>query len=433
MKTIEPLNQFTPEPPAQSGPVFPLPKDLQGPGGQTMPTQAHGSNEAADLIRRKLDTIYSNEPSASAEAAEVAHLDHKPSKHQRFMQGLSASGKPLADIQTEWHNYYVSLPADEKHEVWQEFYANQSQSSRHGAASQTHEAAMQPGPGYAVDLEPQTPPAEHKPKAHRRKKVQARRVSDLKNELVGTVNKRSHAKLTARHHLQSLAFGVGVGTFGLLIMMSLFFNERFIAPFITPSRNVSSTPIIVDPNAVGIGNDPKVIIPKINVEIPVVYDEESIVESDVQQALERGVVHYATTANPGEKGNSVIFGHSSNNILNKGKYKFAFVLLSRLDMGDTFYLQKDGKRYTYKIFEKKIVKPTEIGVLDPVAGKTATATLITCDPPGTSLNRLVVVGEQISPDPNGNVASSAKPAEGTPQQLAGNSPSLWSRLTSIFR
>ena len=30
---------------------------------------------------------------------------------------------------------------------------------------------------------------------------------------------------------------------------------------------------------------------------------------------------------------------SSNNILNKGKYKFAFVLLKQLESGDTFMIQ----------------------------------------------------------------------------------------------
>src|SRR5690606_19356372 len=137
-----------------------------------------------------------------------------------------------------------------------------------------------------------------------------------------------------------------------------------------------------------VSKEAKVIIPKINVEIPVIYDETSVAEADFQEALERGVVHYATTSQPGENGNTVIFGHSSNNIFNSGKYKFAFVLLNRLEPGDTFMLHKDGVRYVYKVFDKKIVSPTDFSVLNPVEGKTATASLITCDPPGTTLNRL---------------------------------------------
>ena len=81
----------------------------------------------------------------------------------------------------------------------------------------------------------------------------------------------------------------------------------------------------------------------------------------------------------------MVYGHSSNNIFNKGQYKFAFVLLHLLQPGDTFYLTKDGKVYVYKVFSKRIVEPTEVSVLLPVDGHQATATLITCDPPGTSL------------------------------------------------
>lgn len=215
----------------------------------------------------------------------------------------------------------------------------------------------------------------------------------------------------------------------MVLLLFGFFNERFIAPFISPSRTVSSAPIIMDPDSVATGPEPKLIIPKINVEIPVVYDEPSVEEEAIQNALERGVVHYANTPLPGELGNGVIFGHSSNNILNKGKYKFAFVLLKRLEIGDTFIVQKDSKRYVYRVFEKKVVPPTDMSVLDKTS-KPATFTLITCDPPGTTINRLVVIAEQISPDPAGNIASSSQQNAplATPAYLPGDAPTLWSRI-----
>jgi sortase A len=223
---------------------------------------------------------------------------------------------------------------------------------------------------------------------------------------------------------------------GLVVISFLlfgFFNERFIAPFITPSRNVSSTPIIVDQNATAAGSDPKIIIPKINVEVPVVYDEHSIEEKDVQAALERGVVHYANTALPGEKGNAVIVGHSSNNIFNRGKYKFVFVLLNKLEPGDTFMVDKDGKRYVYKVYDKRVVRPTDVSVLGATE-KPATITLITCDPPGTSINRLIVVAEQISPDPSQNtINTETATKDQRPSVVPGNAPSLWYRFTHWLR
>ncbi len=387
----------------------------------------NAQNPAADMIRQKLDTLYKKEPDAVEEAVEsIAEPGHR-SKHQQYMYELSTSGMPLAEVQTAWHNYYASLSDHEKKEVWQEFYAsNQQQSplapSTHNAASQPLIPEIQPeiSTAHTGNFEP-TPPAIKKPKH------QPKSVADIKKQITSKV--RVRGKLSRKQHLQSLAFGLGMGALVVVILLFGFFNERFIAPFITPSRNVSATPLIVDPGNTTVDPSPQIIIPKINVQTPVVYDVPTIEEADVQAGLERGIVHYATTSNPGEQGNAVFFGHSSSNILNRGKYKFAFVLLSWLNTGDTFYIQKDSIRYVYKVTDKKIVKPSDISVLEPVAGKVATATLITCDPPGTNVNRLIIVGEQISPDPSSAVASSAKPSE-APAVLAGNSESLWHRITS---
>lgn len=384
-----------------------------------LPQDPAGKNDAADLIRGKLDSIYAHEPDALSQAATSVR-PAKQSKHQRFMAELAASGKPFAVIQTEWHEYYQNLPDQEKHEVWNEFYSVQ-EASKPTFQADPQLAMIDPSAPVTGSFDP---PAEA-PK--RNKGPQS--VADIKRQLTSKV--RVRGKLSRRQHLKSLMFGLSAGAITLLIMLFGFFNERFIAPFITPSRNVGNTPLISAGTEVG--NDPKLIIPKINVEVPVVYDVETISENDVQAGLERGVVHYPTTSSPGEKGNGAIFGHSSNNILNRGKYKFAFVLLSRLENGDTFYIEKEGVRYVYKIFDKRIVKPEEVSVLGEVPDKSSTMTLITCDPPGTAINRLVVWGEQISPDPAGNLASTALKTDATPEILASNAPSLWSRIwNSIF-
>lgn len=378
-----------------------------------------GAKAAADIIRQKIDKIY-KEPSASAEAEEALHHQGRPSKHQAFMKELAQSGKSLAEIQTTWHNYYLSLPDDEKHAVWNEFYAE------HG---KTVEPAAKPAPSLPRDHGAQVHKVSELPRKTNHRGTQT--VAHMKEHLTSQAMQSRQRKLTSKQHFQSALFGLGVGSFVVLIMLFGFFNERFIAPFVTPSRSVSDTPIIVSNSTATTDPTPKVIIPKINVEIPVVYDEPSVEEAAIQTALERGVVHYATTPTPGETGNVVVFGHSSNNILNKGKYKFAFVLLKRLEVGDTFYLTKDKVQYAYRIYKKDIVKPTELGVMN-TQDKPSTATLITCDPPGTSLNRLVVVGEQISPDSSKNVASKA-PAAANQQSasiIPSNAPSLWQRIRS---
>lgn len=380
--------------------------------------EANQKQAAVELIRSKLDEVYSDEPDA---VEEIAEEETKPastrSKHQEHMHKLNHSGKSLAEIQTAWHQYYADLTDKEKHEVWQEFY------QEHNRVTTAPSAISEPPSDKEKPAQPSaTPPTD------------PRSVADIKRQLVGNVGARQRRKLTKREHLKSLLFGLSAGLVVVVLFMFSFFNERFIAPFITPSKSVSNSSIIIDPSSTTAGPEPKVIIPKINVELPVIYDQESIDEASIQSALEQGVVHYSTTSNPGEKGNGAIFGHSSNNILNKGKYKFAFVLLHRMEVGDTFILQKDSKRYVYKVINKKVVSPSEVSVLSETYGKPATFSLITCDPPGTSTNRLVVTGEQITPDPASNTESTAQQSSGQqqPSELPSNSPSLWSRITSWF-
>lgn len=375
-----------------------------------------GTSPAVELIRQKIQNIYSHEPDAKEEEREAEQAGSHRSKHQQYMYKLSTSGKSLAEIQTAWHTYYVNLSDTEKHEVWKEFYQNHSSQSHYAKAQKTNvQENKEPHEKNAL------------PTRHTASSPTSRSMAGIKEHVLKKVASRT--KLQKKDHLKSLAFGLGMGGVVVIILLFSFFNERFIAPFITPSKSVSSTSIVINPADAAVGPEPKIVIPKINVEAPVIFDEPSIEEKAVQRALENGVLHYATTPSPGEIGNGAIFGHSSGNIFNSGKYKFAFILLKSLSNGDVFYVHKDGKRFAYKVFEKKIVRPEEVSVLNSIEGKRATMTLITCDPPGTAVNRLVVVGEQISPDPGANVASAVNQNDSSkPVQLPSNSPSLWSRL-----
>ncbi len=363
------------------------------------------------------------EPNIKTEINTVAQATTKLSKHQVYMKNLNESGKTLPEVQTEWHNYYQNLSDLEKYEVWQEFYTiNQPKPSVTFFTKlidiEEPKNIHQPKPKVMIYDDP-------KPKLKKPQKT----IADAKKKIHNSLSKKQKARLSAKEHFKSLLFGLSLGAVVMIILLFSFFNERFIAPFITPSKTVSSTPIIIDPNSATTGPENLVIIPKINVEVPVVYNVASDEEKDIQKGLEDGVVHYVSTPSPGEQGNSVIVGHSSNNIFNSGKYKFAFVLLNKLEIGDTFSMTKNSKRYVYKVYKKDIVKPTDISVLGNTE-KSSTVTLITCDPPGTSINRLIIVGEQISPDPAVNLASTAKPIATQPTIVPGNSPTLWSRLKS---
>jgi LPXTG-site transpeptidase (sortase) family protein len=376
--------------------------------------------KVAGLIRDRVSKVYEQEPSAKKELGEAQKTKQK-SKHQEFMLNLSKSGKDLATIQTEWHAYYEKLPAEEKHAVWQEFYESQS-------------LLTGQSPKLAEETDAQKL-AEHKQEAAGAQSKQRAKLRDVrsKQEIKEAIKDKVSAggKLEAKHQLQSLFFGLGIGAVVVFILLFSFFNQIIIAPFIEPSRASADTPIILSQNSVAPTPNPEVIIPKINVEIPVDYNETSTSESVIESDLEDGVVHYPTTVQPGQLGNAAFFGHSSNNIFNSGKYKFAFVLLHTLANGDTFYLTYNDRVYVYKVISHIVVSPSDVSVLGPVSGQTATATLITCDPPGTSINRLIVVGQQISPSPTTDTAPTGTEASITtaPTTLPSDGQTLWSKFT----
>ncbi len=381
-------------------------------GGQAVIGVGPDDNPAVNLVRAKLQAIYFDEPSAIEEEKEIASLGPR-SKHQEFMESLMQSNKSLVDIQTSWHEYYQSLGDAEKHEVWQEFYEQHSKA---------------PEPQKTLDPTTTTSDLPVYPKQSTPKNTQS--MSELHKKLLNTVN--ANGKLKAKHHIKSVAFSLA---FASLITGVLFFitnNERFITPFIQPTKSVAAAPLITDGSKVG--PETKIIIPKLNLEAPIVTSVSDNAEKVLQEALELGVVQYPGTPNPGELGNFVVFGHSSSNLFNRGAHKFVFVRLHQLEVGDTYAINYNGIQYVYRVIIREVVKPTEVSVLyRQPEGKPAVSTLITCDPPGTANNRLIIVGEQISPSPTGNVASAvAKPNESDQaKEIPSNAPSLLSRLFGL--
>lgn len=198
--------------------------------------------------------------------------------------------------------------------------------------------------------------------------------------------------------------------------------------YITPA-NAEPTPIILsEGGAVPVGADPRIIISKLNIDAPVVYDETSYDEARVQEALQRGIVHYGTTALPGELGNAVYLGHSSNSPWDPGRYKTVFSILRRLEINDTFVMHYEGKRYIYEVFAKNVIEPSDLSVLNQQVTEPI-VTLITCDPPGVNWRRLAIQARQISPEP-----TKAQPTTTNPDSLQqdgalpGSPPSLYDRI-----
>jgi sortase A len=130
---------------------------------------------------------------------------------------------------------------------------------------------------------------------------------------------------------------------------------------------------------------PEIIITKLGVNAPLFVN---VLPSQTLPTLEKGVVHYADTALPGQIGNTVIFGHSSDYPWSPGLYKNVFALLDQLVAGDKITIPYKSQRFTYEVTSAKVVRASDLSVLKKTADPQLT--LITCYPVGTSQRRLVV-------------------------------------------
>ena len=164
--------------------------------------------------------------------------------------------------------------------------------------------------------------------------------------------------------------------------------------------------------------------------MPIIWDANAASQDSLNAAMDKGVAWFniqGASAKPGEKGNFVLSGHSSNDWLDKGDYKFIFAPLERMKEGDTIYVNYNSTRYTYTITGTKVVTPTDVASLRIGVDKPR-ITLVTCTPLGTALNRLLVFADQVSPDPNAAAAARTETTSSSASTMPSNSPTFLERL-----
>jgi sortase A len=137
-----------------------------------------------------------------------------------------------------------------------------------------------------------------------------------------------------------------------------------------------------------------IVIPKISANASVVADVDPSNASVYQRALTKGVAHAKGTAHPGEPGNTFIFAHSGLDFSEAMRYNAVFYLLNKLEIGDEIVIFYEGEKFNYKVSGKKIVNPGEIQYLEGDPNK-KTLALMTCWPAGTTLKRLIIIGDEI--------------------------------------
>tara|TARA_B100001146_G_C16188139_1_gene437839 strand:- start:377 stop:1591 length:1215 start_codon:yes stop_codon:yes gene_type:complete len=362
---------------------------------------------ATQVLRHKIDSLYGDQsvasvatdqtPQQSLEAESPYHRNHNP--------------HPLPQAE-QWKAY---------HTAWQQYYQQYYEQyySNHAKKHKDEEKTEQPQYfTHTVEETTSAPETVSKDEA----------LYELRQKLLGKVTSSASKIRRSKHFVPIFAALVVVLVFSFLQYNRLFiaYVQAYISPGTLDQQN-----IVLDPTAsVAVGPEPRLIIPKINVDVPVSYDIGYDHESQMA-AMEKGVAHFAipgANSHPGEIGNTALAGHSSNDIFDTGDYKFIFVQLEKLTVGDTIYANYEGKRYTYVVTRTETVRPTDVNKLIYPTDKPV-MTLITCTPIGTALNRFLVTAEQVSPDPTQAAAApQSETTEADTTNIPGNSPTLLERL-----
>jgi LPXTG-site transpeptidase (sortase) family protein len=143
----------------------------------------------------------------------------------------------------------------------------------------------------------------------------------------------------------------------------------------------------------------RIEIPSIDLSVTVANPTKTDVAT-LDAALLNGVVRYPTSADLGEKGNVIIFGHSSYLPIVRNEAFKAFNDIQKLKKGERILVTGNDRTYVYEVESVKEADAEEDAIPLSVTG--SKLTLATCDSFGTKSDRFIVVANLVESYPAGN-------------------------------
>lgn len=193
-------------------------------------------------------------------------------------------------------------------------------------------------------------------------------------------------------HFARILGGGLMGFVVIVLSFNLYFIIRDEASFKLDNPYKIGFRDLLVTQATDLGLDPyfSLYVPKIKARASVIPNIDAGSYNDYSKALKKGVAHAAGTNFPGQGKLVYLFSHSTNSTFNFTRYNAIFFLLRKVEKGDRILVYFLNKEYKYAVTEKYIVDATDNSwMVDKNEGEYLV--LQTCDPPGTSLRRLVVV------------------------------------------
>ncbi|MCX6760230.1 MAG: class E sortase [Candidatus Nealsonbacteria bacterium] len=133
-------------------------------------------------------------------------------------------------------------------------------------------------------------------------------------------------------------------------------------------------------------------IEKIGISAPLIIPDGT--DSTLKEELSQGVVYYPGSVLPGEKGETIILGHSAPSGWPKIKYDWVFNDLNKLEIGDEIVIYFNNQKNVYKVTENNIIGRGE-ETSKSLTNSINVLTLMSCWPPGKDSKRIAITAEAV--------------------------------------
>jgi sortase A len=203
-----------------------------------------------------------------------------------------------------------------------------------------------------------------------------------------------------------LGRGIGAGLVGFAVIWLLFTFAPLVREelaYHAGKREIVSQVNLIEAQqkevraqaeSLGVDSYFSIVIPKLGAKSKIIANVDAADKDAYLEALTHGVAHARGTYFPGQGERIFLFSHSTDSPLNFARYNAVFYLLGKLEPGDRVIIFFADQKYEYEVFEKKVVAADETDWLT-AAGTGEELVLQTCDPPGTSWRRLLILAKPV--------------------------------------
>jgi len=147
--------------------------------------------------------------------------------------------------------------------------------------------------------------------------------------------------------------------------------------------------------SLGVNSYFSVVIPKIDAAANVSANVDTANEEVYLSALKQGIAHAKGTYFPGQGRNIYLFAHSTDTEFNVATYNAVFYLLRKLEPGDKLVVFFADDKYVYEVTDRVVVDAEDTSYITRDYGAERLV-LQTCDPPGTTWKRLLVIAKLVN-------------------------------------